>query len=746
MLPLSARQHKSMCDIVAEDDTMKTLYNNTQTKEWMEGYPIGNGRLASMVWGDEKKDILSLNHEGLWRGIYREKRMENVSEHLGEVRNVFEDGDCGRGTELAVKYFGSDKTNFPVDSYQPAGDLIFFPADEYDFISRELDMKNAVAAVNRDKLKSEFYVDCVKDVIVGKWISNEQFGGVLSFNRRNDNGAGYKWSVTQSEIRFFCSFEGGISYSVTIEVETDGKVTCRGNSLFIDNAAYLNTKTNIEVQTDSIDDETVVPEYDYEADKILHAKKFSSYMNRVELKLSGSDELGNLTVKKRIEKVRCGEDDIGIAELYFNYGRYLMISCSVCARLPANLQGKWNDMTEPPWGSDYHFDINLQMCYWMCEAADIPECIDPLVNFLMRYMKAGADAAKKCYGCRGILLPLADDVWSQATPTGGCYGIWIGAAAWMAQHLWMRYIYSGCSVFLKNKAYPYFRAVAEFYEDYLTEDENGILQVIPSQSPENRFEGATRYDVSLCVSSAMDVQLAYDTLGYAIYSAQILNTDTDKVILWNRMRDKLPDFKIGEDGRLLEWNEEKTEAEPGHRHLSHLYGIYPSDIFMKKERIRQYNAAKKSLNFRLLHGGGHTGWSRAWVSCLYARFGCSDKFYENFKGLVKDFATVSLLDLHPPGIFQIDGNFGAVAAITEAIISSYDNKVHLLSAVPKQWKSGSLCGIKVPGGHKLDVFWQNGEVKKVKIVFGFKKSVILAAGGEEKEYFGKSGEVFEITN
>lgn len=723
---------------------MSKLYNNIQSKEWMEGYPIGNGRLAAMVWGDEQSDVLALNHEWLWRGIYRNKTTESASMHLDEVRNIFKTEGCGAGTKAAFKYFGSEKTNGRIDAYQPAGNLVFCFAGNNVFQSRELDIENAIAKVDRKDVSAEFYADCIKDVIIASWSSDTYFSGKLSLNRTGDSYAKYSYDVTDKRIYFRCSFIGGISYGVNIEYETDANIELADDGVFVTDASYLRVKINIGTELKNIDKEIKMPAYIYQKDRQAHINRFSSLMNRVRLTLFDSEKNDKLPVSERIKNIRNGETDNGIAVLYFDYGRYLMLSCSICGELPANLQGKWNDDITPPWSSDYHFDINIQMCYWMCEAADMSECVKSLVDFLMRYLESGSRTAQKHYGCKGIVLPLSDDAWAEGTPVSGIYGIWIGGAAWMAQHVWWHYTYSGDKAYLEKTAYPYFKAVAEFYEDYLVKDDEGILQIIPSQSPENRFAGADMYDVSLCVSSAMDVQLAFDALGYAIDTANILGIDSEKVKLWENMRSSLPEFKIGNDGRLLEWNEEKTEVEPGHRHLSHLYGMYPSDIFMQEGREKQYIAAKKSLDFRLSHGGGHTGWSRAWLSCLYARLGNSKGFLEHLNGLAVDFATDSLLDLHPPRIFQIDGNFGAVAAIIESVVSVYDNKVHLLRAVPDEWQSGSLCGIKVPGGHKIDVHWQSGKATKIKIVFGFEKNLTVVVDNLEKTYTGFEGEILDI--
>ena len=482
----------------------------------------------------------------------------------------------------------------------------------------------------------------------------------------------------------------------------------------------------------------------YEEEKARHIARFSDIMGRLDFALNEEEGLSGLPTDERIRRVKEGNADNGISRLCFDYGRYLLVSSSVCGQLPANLQGKWNDSLTPPWNCDYHFDINLQMNYWMAEPAGMPECAEALIRYVRSFLDSGREAAKRLYGCRGIFLPIQTDAWGISTPESYGWAVWIGAAPWIARHLWDHYRYSGDTAYLKNEAYEFFAAVAEFYEDYLQKDENGVYQILPSQSPENSVAEVGCFPVLIGQSSAMDVQLCFDALTYAIRSAEILGVDGDKAARWKELRDNLPPFAIGSDGRLMEWNREYTEREPGHRHLSHLYGLYPSDLFTPDTRPAQYEAGIRSLRYRLSHGGGHTGWSRAWVSCLAARLGDREGFYEHYSALIKDFATVSLLDLHPPRIFQIDGNLGAVAAGIEAVVSYYDDTAHLLRGVPAQWASGHLNGVKIPGGHTVNVSWENGRLSSLSVVMGFEPEARLEWQGKTFTAKGQPGETAEF--
>lgn len=727
---------------------MRIMRYNTPSEIWMEGLPIGNGRIAAMVCGSETTDRLVLNHEWLWRGVTKDRTIEDNSEYLPLVRKFLKEKDYHKATVLTNLFFGgiggSSGIKNRIDNYQVAGEIAFKIYDFKKYIHRNLDISAGIANVKRETtnavINSKFMANCHSNLLVASWNSENknEFSGELSFSRPDDDKAVYEYIVAEKMLVFNCKFKGGIDYSVAIHIDSDGTLTVKNNSIFISDATYLNTLTNIS--TSVSDDAYDVDFSSMKEAEDKHVVKFSEMMNRVELNLEKDDELDNLTTDERISRLKNGEMDNGISELYFDFGRYLMVSSSICGQLPANLQGKWNDRIAPPWGSDYHLNINLQMNYWMAEMCDLPECALALVNYIERMAKSGKESAKKLYGCRGVWMPLSTDAWAAATPEAYGYGAWIGAAPWLAQHVWWHYIYSGDVKFLEEHAYPLFKSVAEFYEDYLYEDDEGVMQIAPSQSPENNFAGAGSIPVSACISSAMDVQLAYDALGYAILSSCILNKDDVQRKIWEKLRSKLPEFKIGTDGRLMEWNEEFPENEPGHRHLSHLYGLYPSDIFTSERNPEQYEAAIKSLDYRLAHDGGYTGWSRAWTACMYARIGDKAKFYEHFVSLIKTFATSTMLDLHPPGIFQIDGNFGAVAAVVESIVSCTDGKVHLLKGLPEEWKNGSLKGIKVPGGHKLNVSWNNGNVRELNIVFGYTEKITLVVNGKIYEFCGMTGE------
>ena len=734
---------------------MDKLFYRTPPAEWMEGLPIGNGRLAAMIWG-QQEDRLTLNHEWLWTGRSKGRKARQSAEGLPLVREAIRNGEHFAAAALANSFFGGEGgiSGLPgrVDDYQPAGELCMELAGESAFVSRELDIRTGVARVCRKcgdaAVTGEFFADCVGQCLSARWESEAPFSGVLSLSREAEEGTKISIAAGETGLRLDGRISGGITFAAQAKLFTDGRVRTENQKLFVENARYIQIVVNIATSRGDLERELMAYDLDavrYEQAKARHAGRFSDIMGRLDFALEEDERLSALPTDERIRRVKDGEKDNGISQLYFDFGRYLLVSSSICGELPANLQGKWNDSLTPPWNCDYHFDINLQMNYWMAEPAGMPECARALIRYVRSFLPSGREAAERLYGCRGVYLPIQTDAWGVSTPESYGWAAWIGAAPWIARHLWDHYRYSGDTEYLKNEAYEFFTAVAEFYEDYLQKDESGVYQILPSQSPENAIPEIGCFPVLIDQSSAMDVQLCCDALGYAIRSAEILGVDAEKAARWRELRDHLPPFAIGADGRLMEWQKEYTEREPGHRHLSHLYGLYPSDLFTPNTRPEQYEAGIRSLQYRLSHGGGHTGWSRAWVSCLAARLGNGEEFYQHYTALIRDFATVSLLDLHPPRIFQIDGNLGAVAAGIEAVVSCYDDTAHLLRGIPAEWGTGHLNGVKIPGGHTLSISWEDGRLAHLSVVMGFAPEAKLEWEGTAFTVQGKPGETVSVT-
>lgn len=721
-------------------------YGNIPGK-WIEGLPVGNGRLAAMYWEENGQDVLSLNHERLWRGQYRGKEAPKSAHMLPGLRQLLKERRYFEATVYANLFFSgcrggdSGMGDGRVDSYQPAGDVAFCPDGAPKGIGSELNIQTGLICAQREgTLQTEIFCDACDGNLLARWKSEAPFGGVLQFRREADGDACYSVTYQSDGLVASCRFVCGVAYEVQVKIATDGTREATEQGLKIAGATELTCAVNILLNPADARAFDLAFAERYEN----HKKKFAAYMDRVQFHLDQEEKQGY--TDQRLEAVKKGGEDHGLLELYFHYGRYLMISSCICGQLPPNLQGKWNRNLRPEWYCDYHLDINMQMNEWMLEGVGLSEFAEPLTDFMLTFLESGRVAAKNLYGCRGIWLPISCDVWGKSTPESFGYAVWVGAAAWIAQPMWQHYVYTGDKTYLE-KAYRFFKEVALFYEDFLEEDENGIMQIMPSQSPENRFAGAGAVvTVGICSSSGNDVQLAYDGLSYAIRAAEILGVDADGVEVWKRLRSKLPPFAIGSDGRLLEWNEEFREEQPGHKHLSHLYGLFPSDIFTPEGRPAEYAAAVKSFRYRMAHQSGYTGWSRAWIANIMARIGDRDGYYTQTNELLKEFATESLLDIHPHPldtsvrIFQIDGNFGMVSGVLEALCGCFDGKVHLLRALPECWPKGSIGGIKLPGGHTISFCWENGKVIGGRLIMGFARKVVLQAAGKEMVFTAEEGE------
>ncbi len=736
----------------------------TPAKKWLYGLPIGNGRIAGMLMEDEEKDFLSLNHEQLWGYGDNNRRAEDNGKYLPFVRSLFYDGKYFEAAYVTnALYSGRNnqkntKTQM-LNKYAMACDVIFsYICKENEFAQRRLNLIDGVASIVRKidgaTVKSEYFASVSSDKFFFSWKSDKKFSGKLWLERKpeeditnpvrvdDENCILSPLKVDEKTIVLDGILKDNIKFSNMLSYKTDGNIKTSSDGVEIIDATYIYVVLNISVRDEKVD--ASMPS-DWDSEREAHTSKFGELMNRIDFKLEEDESLKSLPTDERVEKMKETGYDNGINMLYFHFGRYLMLSGTLLGKLPTNLQGKWNNFIYPPWSSDYHLDINLQMNYWATEKIDMPEAMESFISYILKMQEPGKDSAKRLYNCRGILLPLSSDANGEYV---GSYSwtAWIGAAAWLGQHLWWHYTYTGDKKYLA-RVYDHFKQTALFYEDYMEKDKNGVYQICPSYSPENPLVGQGNAPVGLSISCAMDVQLAYDALGYAIEASKILGVDEDETVKWQEMRDNLPPFKIGSDGRLMEWNEEFEEYDPGHRHLSHLYGAYPSELFTPEKRKEQFEATKKSLEYRLSFGGGYTGWSRSWCACLYARYGQGEDFFEHYNSLIKDYAAATLLDLHPQldtFIFQIDGNYGAVAALVEAIVGYYDNKAHILSALPKRWSKGNLCGIKIPGGHSVNVWWEDGKLSKLSVVIGFEEKAVLVYDGKEYIASGKKGEQIDI--
>jgi alpha-L-fucosidase 2 len=445
-----------------------------------------------------------------------------------------------------------------------------------------------------------------------------------------------------------------------------------------------------------------------------HKADFSRLATRVSLSLS-DDSANTIPTDELLRKTAAGGDDRALAALYFAYGRYLLQSSSREDSMPANLQGKWNDSFDPAWGSKYTININTEMNYWLAEVCNLGETVDALYNLLARMQPNGQHTARGMYGTGGFVAHHNTEIWDDTQPIDGVpSGIWPMGAAWLTLSLCEHYEYSGDVRSLRERAYPLMRDAALFLLSNLFDDGKGHLVSGPSLSPENRYYTADRQKASLDLSPTMDIEITTALFRRVIAGAAKLNVDAKLRADLAAALKKLMPLQVGGYGQLQEWRNDYEEVEPGHRHLSHLFAVYPSNE-INRSTPELYKAARASLERRLANGGGGTGWSRAWVVCLLATFGEGDKADESLRVLFSKSTWPNLFDLHPPEIFQIDGNLGAAAGMARMLLDSREGELNLLPALPSAWKDGRVSGLRARGGLTVDIEWKDGVETSVTV-------------------------------
>jgi len=734
-----------------ETENLKLWYNQPATvkspekmninRGWLRALPLGNGSLGLMVFGDVNKERIQLNEESMWSGSLADNDNPDAYEALDKIRKLLFEGKYKEATELTNKTQvckgSGSRRGGPYGCFQTLGDLWIDNGKKvkYENYHRELDLEEAIVRVDYTQegvnYHREIFSSYPDQVMVARFTADKP--GKISFTCSLDRPERFRTYSENDHLIMTGSLSDGkggdgLQYMARLKaVSKNGKVSYSDSTMVVDKAdeviLYLSASTDYILSYpaykgrdyEKITKENIERAVAKSYGELLnsHKKEYQSYFNRVSFDIT-KEQFAEIPTDVRLKNFKQTLSDPHLVELIFQYGRYLLISSSRPGTLPANLQGIWADRTHTPWNGDYHTDVNVEMNYWPAEISNLSEMHLPLFDLIESLVEPGRKTAAVQYHKDGWVVHPITNVWGYTSPgERASWGMHTGAGAWICSHIWEHYAYTGDKEFL-SRMYPVLKGSVEFYLDWLVEHPvSKELVSGPAVSPENTFIAPDGSRSQISMGPAHDQQVIWQLFSDFLSASKELKIEDQMIPQVENAKRRLAGPQIGSDGRLMEWAEEFPEVEPGHRHISHLFALHPGSQINMEQAPDLALAAKKSLDYRIENGGGHTGWSAAWLINQYARLQEAGKAKESLNTVLSKSVSPNLFGLHPP--FQIDGNFGTTSGIAEMLIQSHTGTIYLLPALPEAWPSGEVKGLKARGGYEIDIKWENNDLTEAMI-------------------------------
>ena len=717
------------------------LWYENAAENFANALPVGNGRIGGMIYGKPYKEVICINEDSVWSGGKRNRINPSAKEGLEEIRQFLDEDKISQAEDTAYRKLQGIS---PVSRhYMPLTNLnidmnLSGVAKEY---KRGLNLENAISFVefktNGILYRREVFVSEPDSVMVVHLTAEE---GTLDFSTYLNCIEDYydnNRPVKENMLLLTGGFGGtdGIRFATALTVVSEeGKVYTEGDKLYVSDTseAYIILGAKSSYYADEAYDDAAVMDVEYAMEcsydelRYRHQCDYKEYFDRVTLSLNdNSDNAGSLPTDERILRMR-GNDlddkecdshihDNGLMTLYFNFARYLMISGSRDGSQPLNFQGIWNEDMNPYCGGRFELNVNTQMDYWIAESCNLSECHQPLFDLLEKVCENGRETAKEMYGCNGFVAHTATDIWGDTAPQGKEVpsSIWCMGGAWLCLHIFDRYEYTLDRDFLE-KYYPVMKESAVFFTEYLREDSEGRLVVNPSLSPENSYKTESGAVGTLCKGASVDSQIITVLFNDIIKTTEILDIDHDFAESLKKLLEKIPQPEVGKFGQIKEWTEDYSETDTGHKFVSQLFALHPAHIITPNKTPRLADAARATLIRRLIHGSGSAGISRAWVANMWARLYDSQMVYENIRKLIAYSTNPNMFDGQPR--IRVDGNFGGASAMAEMLMQSSADEIILLPALPTEWKSGEIKGLRAKGGFEVSLKWNDGKLTSAEIV------------------------------